>query len=120
MKKILFLLAAILVFFAFNLEVHAAPFVVSDAYPATATQPDGFTASVDGGAVVESAPDTVAPGSVRFKFDIGNFAAGNRTLTVKAYKDYPAPFGRKESTPANFTFTSPATPGGATGLKLSP
>jgi hypothetical protein len=103
----------------FAANVYAAPFVVSDAYPAADTQPDGFTVSVDGGAVVESAADTVAPGSVRFKFDVGSMAPGNRTLTVKAYKDYPAPFGRKESTPANFTFTSPATPSGATGLRLS-
>ena len=115
MKKLI-----IIITLFFSTTAYAAPFVVSDAYLATTTQPDGFTVSVDGGAVVESAPDTVAPGSVRFKFDIGNLAAGNRTLTVKAYKDYPAPFGRKESTPANFTFTSPATPAGASGLKLSP
>jgi len=111
----------ILAFLLLLVSVNAyAVSVVSDPYPASAVQPDGFLVSVDSGAVVESAVDVVSPGSARFKFDVGSMAPGNRTLTVKAYKDYPAPFGRKESTSVNFTFTSPATPSGPAGLKLSP
>jgi hypothetical protein len=118
-KKILFLVVFVLAFLAFNLEVQAAPFVVSDAYPTAATQPDGFAVSVDNGAVVESPADPVTSSTVRFKFDVGAVTSGNHTLKVKAYKN-DAVWGRLESAEAVFTFARPAAPSGATGLKLSP
>lgn len=98
----------------------ASPFVVSDAYPVAAVQPDGFLVSMDGGALVESPADIVSAGSVRLKFDVGNLPEGNHTMAVKAYKDYPAPYGRKESATANFTFTVPASPAVPGGLRLAP
>ena len=64
MKKLLFLITVFLAFFAFNLEIHAAPFVVSDPYASNA--PDGFLVSVDGGAVVESPAVANA-----LRFDVG-------------------------------------------------
>lgn len=114
MKKLLFLITVFLAFFAFNLEIHAAPFVVSDAYPVGSTQPDGFLVSVDGAAVVESAAVASA-----LRFDIGGVSSGEHTLTIRAYKDDSA-WGRLESTPVNFTFTRPAAPVGPSGIRLAP
>lgn len=111
------LLTIFLCLFAAN--VYAAPFVVSDPYPATATQPDGFTVSVDGGPVVESPADPVTASTVRFKFDVGSVTSGNHTMRVKAYKDN-AVWGRQESVEAVFTFTKPAVPAAPGGLQLAP
>ena len=118
MKKILFLVVFVLAFLAFNLEVQAAPFVVSDPYPESAVQPDGFLVVLDNAPVVESPADPVTASTKRFKFDVGGVSAGNHTLKVKAYKN-DAVWGRLESAEVNFTFTRPAAPAGASGLKLS-
>lgn len=112
-----YFLAIAICLFAAN--VYAAPFVVSDAYPAASTQPDGFVVSMDGGPVVESPADFVTASTVRFRFDVGSVTSGSHTLRVKAFKN-DAVWGRLESTEAVFTFQKPATPGGATGLRLSP
>jgi len=119
MKKYLFLVAVVLAFFAFNLEVQAAPFVISDAYPAGDTQPDGFSVVVDTQPVVDSPADVVTATTKRFKFDVGGVTAGSHTLKVKAYKQ-DAVWGRLESAEVNFTFPRPAAPSGATGLRLLP
>ena len=108
MKKVLCLIA----FFLFTGTAMAAPYVVSDPY--TTNVPDGFLVSVDGGAVVESA--TVASA---LRFDVAGVAAGEHTLTVRAYKD-TAEWGRLESTPVNFSFTRPAAPVGPSGIRLAP
>jgi hypothetical protein len=118
-KKILFLVVFVLAFLAFNLEVQAAPFVVSDAYPTAATQPDGFAVSLDGGPVVEAPADPVTSSTVRFKFDVGAVESGSHTLRVKAYKQ-DAVWGRLESTEAVFTFARPAAPAVPGGLQLAP
>lgn len=96
----------------------AAPFVVSDPYPASGVQPDGFAVSVDGGAVVES-PAQAVTGGVRMYFDIGGLPAGSHTITVRAYKNYQEPWTRKESDPVNFTFTVPAAPSAPAGIGLT-
>lgn len=114
MKKLLCLIA----FFLWAGTAMAAPFVVSDAYPVGATQPDGFTVSLDNGPVVESPADPVTASSARFKFDVGGVAEGSHTLRVKAFKN-DAVWGRLESTEAVFTFTRPASPISPSGLKLS-
>ena len=111
------LLTIFLCLFAAN--VYAAPFVVSDAYPDAATQPDGFTVSMDGGPVVESPADFVTASTVRFRFDVGAVTSGNHTMRVKAFKN-DAVWGRLESTEAVFTFTRPAAPAAPGGLKLAP
>jgi hypothetical protein len=118
-KKILFLVVFVLAFLAFNLEVQAAPFVVSDAYPTAATQPDGFAVSLDGGPVVEAPADPVTSSTVRFKFDVGGVSAGNHTIKVKAFV-YDATWGRVESAEAVFTFARPAAPAVPGGLQLAP
>jgi len=119
MKRILFLLALLLAFFAFNFEAKAVS-VESDPYPESAVQPDGFLVSMDGGPVVESPAVIHSPGSYKLRFNIDNLSSGNHTMTVKAYKNYPDPWGRKESNTVNFTFPVPAAPGGPGGFKLLP
>lgn len=111
------LLTIFLCLFAAN--VYAAPFVVSDPYAATATQPDGFVVSMDGGPVVESPADPVTASTVRFKFDVGSTVSGSHTIRVKAFKN-DAAWGRLESTEAVFTFTKPAAPAVPSGLQLAP
>ena len=111
------LLTIFLCLFAAN--VWAAPFVVSDPYAATATQPDGFVVSMDGGPVVESPADPVTASTVRFKFDVGSVTSGSHTVRVKAYKN-DAVWGRQESVEAVFTFTKPAVPAAPGGLQLAP
>ena len=111
------LLTIFLCLFAAN--VYAAPFVVSDPYAATATQPDGFTVSVDGGPVVESPADPVTASTVRFRFDVGSVTSGSHTLRVKAFKN-DAVWGRLESTEAVFPFAVPAAPAAPGGLQLAP
>ena len=114
MKKLFFFIA----FFLFTGTAMASPFVVSDPYPESAVQPDGFLVSVDGGSVVESPAVLAAPGSYKMRFDIGNLPEGEHTMTVRAFKNYAEPWGRKESVPANFTFPVPAGPQAAGGFKL--
>jgi len=118
-KNILFLIALLLAFFAFNLEVKAAPFVVSDPYPAASTQPDGFTCTVNAGPVVDSPADAVTPTTNRLKLDVADVPSGSNTLKCKAYKNDPV-WGRLESAEAVFTFTRPASPSGPSGFKLLP
>ncbi len=115
MKKLFFLIA----FFLFTGTAMAAPFVVSDPYAATATQPDGFVVSMDGGPVVESPADPVTSSTVRFKFDVGAVTSGNHTLKVKAYKN-DAVWGRLESAEAVFTFARPAGVSAPAGVTLAP
>lgn len=94
----------------------ASPFVVSDPYPTTVTQPDGFVITVDSGAAVDSTAQAIT-GGVRLYFDVGSVTAGTHTMTIKAYK-VDAVWGRLESAPANFTFTRPASPGIPAGVTL--
>jgi len=94
----------------------AAPFVVSDPYPAASLQPDGFAVAVDGGAVVES-PAQAVTGGVRLYYDVSAVSAGTHTLRVKAYKN-DAVWGRLESTEAVFTFSRPASPSAPAGIGL--
>jgi hypothetical protein len=119
MKKVLFLAVLVAAFFLFNLEVQASPFVVSDPYPESAVQPDGFLVVLDNAPVVESPADPVTSSTVRFKFDVGAVTSGNHTLKVKAYKN-DAVWGRLESAEAVFTFARPAAPAVPAGLRLAP
>lgn len=115
---IVVLLAIVFVFSANAAPVVAAgPYVISDAYPTTVTQPDGFSVSVDGGATVDSAPQSVA-GGVRLHYDVGAVSAGSHAVTVKAYKN-DAVYGRMESAASVFTFVKPGPPAAPTGLGLS-
>ena len=120
--KWLLVLALILV----PCAVWATPFVVSDAYPPASVQPDNFKVTVDGGAVINSTPQTV-PEGVRFHHDIGSVTVGNHAMTVKACKTYPADEWHPDpveacSATVNFPFARPAeptSPGAPANIRLS-
>jgi hypothetical protein len=111
------LITIFLCLFAFN--AYAAPFVVSDAYPAADTQPDGFLCTLNTGAVQDVVADVVTPTTKRLKYDAVGAISGSNTLKIKAYKN-DALWGRLESAEVNFTFPRPAAPSGATGVRLAP
>ena len=106
--------------------VWATPFVISDAYPPASVQPDNFKVAVDGGAVQNSAPQTV-PEGVRFRFDVGSVSVGNHSMTVQACKTYPADEWHPDpveacSTTVPFAFSRPANPtnpGAPANIRLS-
>jgi hypothetical protein len=110
-------LLAVYFIVAFPIICLASPFVVSDAYPTTVTQPDGFMVTVDGGAAVDSPAQAVVGSGVRMYFDVGTSTSGTHAMTIKAYKN-DAVWGRLESTTVNFTFTRPASPTSPAGITL--
>lgn len=96
----------------------AAPFVTSDPYPSTVTQPDGFMVSLDGATAVAS-PAQAVTGGVRLHHDVAGVSSGSHTVRIKAYKQ-DAVWGRLESDEAVFTFVRPASPGRPAGIGLEP
>ena len=109
MKKTIFL-ALVIVFSAFN--VWAAPFVVSDTYPTTTTQPTYFNVVMDGGAAVQSAPQVMGDNSVRLHYDVGAVTTGTHSMTVAACNEW----GCSSTVPFSFTKGVPALP---SGIKLN-
>lgn len=93
--------------------------VVSDAYPAGTTQPDGFLCTLNSNAVQDVVADVVTPTTKRLKYNADNAVDGSNTLKVKAYKN-DAIWGRLESAEVNFTFQRPAAPSGVVGTRLVP
>ncbi len=94
----------------------ASPFVVSDPYPATGTQPTDFSIIIDGGAEIIS-PAEVVTGGVRLHYDIANVSAGVHNISIKALKVDPV-WGRLESTTVPFAFTKPVAPNAVVNIKL--
>lgn len=96
--------------------VEAAPFLVSDPYPASGPQPDSFTVQVNAGAPTVVTPLTDASGNKSLKFDLGSVAipVGSFSVTVTANSSL---WG--SSSPANFTGTK-SVPGAPGNLRLQP
>ena len=96
--------------------VEAAPFLVSDPYPASGPQPDSFTVQVGAGAPTVVAPLSDASGNKSLKFDLGplNLPAGSFTVKVTANSSL---WG--SSAAANFT-GSKSVPGAPGNLQLVP
>jgi len=94
-----------------------APFVTSDPYPTTVTQPDGFVLTVDGGSQITS-PAQAVTGGVRLHHDVSGVSTGSHTMRIKAYKN-DAVWGRLESDEAVFTFVRPASPAAPANIGLS-
>jgi hypothetical protein len=104
MKKFLFCFLMILLF---CFSIQAAPFLVSDTYPAS-TNLDGFKVQIDGGSWV-TVPVTVnADGTKQIKYDMAplNLADGNHTGNVKAYNMW----SESATTPFSFSKNVPAAP----------
>lgn len=94
-----------------------APFVTSDPYPPTVTQPDGFMVTMDGGTAVASPAQSVT-GGVRLHYDVSGVSSGSHTVRLKAYRN-DSVWGRLESDEAVFTFVRPASPGAPANIGLS-
>lgn len=103
MKKIF--LAATLVL-AFSATVFAAPFLISDPYPTTTTQPDKFVV-VWNGTTYDITPEAVTGSGVRLHWDIaGKWQPGTNSLTVKAVNMW----GSSATVPFSFTAGVPTLP----------
>ena len=101
------------------LESTAGPFLSCDPYPTTAWQPTEFKITY-GAVTVISPAETMADGSKRLSWDLGQLAPGVYNLNVSAVKTDPI-WGNVESTPVPFSFTKPApgaTPPSPAGIKL--
>jgi hypothetical protein len=111
MKRFLVFAVAVLLSCLIVAPVLAAPFLVSDYYPASdaANLPDGFTitygsTTITGAATIQS---NVA-GDKRVYWDLGPLSPGTYNLSVKATKA-DAIWGALESTSVPFVFTKPAS-----------
>ena len=105
-----YLIALLLV--VFPAAVFAAPFVISDTYPTTTTQPTYFNVVMDGGAAVQSAPQVMGDNSVRPHHDVGAVSTGTHSMTVAACNEW----GCSSTVPFSFTKGVPALP---SGIKLN-
>lgn len=86
----------------------AAPYLVSNPYPSTGTQPDYFLVIFDGGAPTQSVPYSVSGGTA-LHFDLAGIPSGNHTVGVAACSSL---WGCSASTPFEFTKKVPADPAG--------
>jgi monoamine oxidase len=94
------------------------PYLVSNPYPTTVTQPTEFKVVIDGGTAVTSAAQKQADNSVRLYHSVSAIASGPHTAVVTAVA-VDAVWGRLESAASDpFVFTKPSAPGKATGLSL--
>ncbi len=95
MKKFVFL-------FLFTSMANAAPFIVSDSYPATDPLPDTCSYQ-DGTAAIVTAPAVKDATGTYCKFDIASSAVGAHSLQVWATSNV---WGASAKVP--FTYTRPA------------
>lgn len=82
------------------------PFLVSDPYPTSVTQPVKFVVTIDGGAPVDSAPLVGPNGEKSLHFDVGAINPGTHHITVKAANQY----GVSVSVPFDFVNDIPEPP----------
>jgi len=72
---------ALICFFIAN--ARAAPFLVSDPYPASGPLPDAFSCQLDNGALVSSVPAVAADNSKSLLLDVGPMGITNGSHTFK-------------------------------------
>jgi len=95
----------------------AAPYIVCNPYPSTATVPDYFSVVVDGGTAVQSTPYAVT-GGVELHFDVAGLSSGSHTINVSACSNTTSTQAGGCSTATPFTF-SKVTPVVPTGVGIS-
>ena len=88
----------------------AAPFLVSDSYPATAIQPDSFVVNVSGNPPVTVPSVKDSAGLNYLKYDVAALS-GQRTITVQAKNAWGV---SSASAPFTVTAGSPPIPAGIT------
>jgi hypothetical protein len=109
MKRILLLS---LLFSLFATPLWAAPFLVCDYYAPATVQPTYFTVQFDGGAIINSIPQSDANGA-RLHYDVSALTKAAHSVLVAACNDG----GCSVTVPFSFTLAVPGAPG---GLKLNP
>ena len=95
-----------------SIPVHAAPFVISDPYPATGPQPTEFVITVSGQSAPVIVPATSAAQGTILKWDVAGIA-GSKTITAKARNAWG-----ESAASGPFTFTA-GTPAAPSGIGLS-
>lgn len=108
MKKLLALLIT-----CFTISAQAAPFILSDPYPTTVTQPDTCTWTSSTGAVFKSPVGVNADGSKYCHIDLATLPRG-QSYSGSVTADSSA-WG--SSTPVPFGFNA-SPPNAGTGLRL--
>ena len=91
---------------------HAAPFLISDPWPAADAQPDTCTA-IESGAPIPLTLIDAAPGSKQLKHDVGGLGNGAHNWEISCANA----FGMSAAVP--FVFAAGA-PGAPAGLRLAP
>jgi hypothetical protein len=64
------------------------PFLISDSYPASATQPVKFVVTVDAATPVEIDPSVDAGGLKFLKFDLTPLPVGQHSIVVKSKNEW--------------------------------
>jgi len=114
MKKILFIVLAMVFMLFLAGSVFAAPFLACQSYVAPAVIPDRFKLNLDGGVEVvaplwSGTVDGVAYTNI-FHYDLAGLAVGNHTANVKACKGDPLWGQEVCSTATPFSFIKPSPP----------
>lgn len=92
------------------MSAQAAPFLVSDPYPADKPQPDTFLIFISASTTpVTSTPVKAADGSVSLKYDLAAIGSGPKTVKVRAKNAWGE---SADTAPFAFTAGSPMVPGG--------
>lgn len=101
---------ALTLFLVTACESQAAPFLVSDPVPNTATQPSHCQLTMDSVAGQDVEVVVNADGSVNCKFDLASLAYGSHTATAKhVLSDVWGRIESASSAPYTFTKTNPST-----------
>ncbi len=104
MKTILSLLLTLLLFCLVSIS-YASPYLICDPYPTTVVQPTYFELTIDGGAAIQSVPQTTADGK-RLYYDLASVTTGSHNMTIKACNEW----GCSSSVPFSLTKAVPVAP----------
>ena len=88
----------------------AAPYLVSDRYPADAIQPESFIINISGKEAVEVLAEQDEDGLYYLRYDVANLS-GQKTITVKAKNSWGV---SAASSPFTVTAGFPPVPAGIT------
>lgn len=78
----------------------AGRYLISDAYPLTATQPNHFNVACDGSAAVTSVPAVNPDGTSYLHYSVSSLSAGAHSCVV-----YAADASNHQSSPASLSFS---------------
>jgi hypothetical protein len=114
-KKIIIILLSIILPASVS---YAGPFLVSDPYPTTGSQPTHFSIVEGANPEVLSPAETVS-GQKRLHYDLAGITTGTHNYTVKAVIIDPV-WGRLDSSSVPFAFQKPGPAPAPGNIALSP